>query len=288
MYSARITRINPTAFIFLIDQSGSMEEKMRFGQSVMTKAEAVAMVTNMLIRELINRCRRAEGIIDYFDIAAVGYSQDEAQMLIGSPDAFAKPSQLAMSPCRKRSFTRERLLPDGNSVISNDELTYWIEPKAEGSTPMRSALERALLLAGRWCRKAGNGASYPPTVFNITDGEASDGDHETLDNIASQIKALRTDDGNALLININLAAVTDAESVIFPASPDELPPSRYSRMLYEMSSPMPAEYNESIIRIRGGNPAIPDGASFRGMSFNTSVAGLISMLNVGSRSIDKM
>lgn len=272
-----------------------MDEKMTFGRSVMTKAEAVAMVTNMLIRELVNRCRREEGVFDYFDIAAIGYSQDGAEMLLGSPERFAKPSELAMSPCRKRTLTRERILPNGNSIISSDELAYWIEPKAEGSTPMRSALEQALLLAGRWCRKPANAASYPPTIFNITDGEASDGDHETLNNIASRIKSLGTDDGNVLLININLAAGSDTGTVIFPASADELPLSKYSRMLYEMSSPMPAEYNEAIIRLRGGQGAGASGGQsggqggvFRGMSFNTSVAGLISMLNVGSRSIDKM
>lgn len=284
MYSARITRLNPTAFIFLIDQSGSMEEKMTFGQSMMTKAEAVAMVTNMLIRELINRCRREEGILDYFDIAVIGYSADEAAMLLGTPDVFAKPSELAMRPCKKRTFSRERILPSGSSVISNDELKYWVEPKAEGSTPMRSALELALSVAGRWCRKQGNSASYPPTIFNITDGEASDGDYENLTDIATQIKDLHTDDGNALLININMSTGSNGETVVFPASSGELPLTKYSQMLYEMSSVMPQEYEKAILRLRGDGSPPP----FRGMSYNTSIAGLISMLNVGSRSVNKM
>lgn len=284
MYSARITRLNPTAFIFLIDQSGSMDEKMTFGQSTMTKAEAVAMVTNMLLRELVNRCRREEGVLDYFDIAAIGYSADEAVMLLGEPDSFVKPSELSMRPCRIRSFTRERVLPDGSAVITDDRVKYWIEPKAEGSTPMRSALERALLLAGRWCRRAGNSASYPPTIFNITDGEASDGDHEILTGLASQIKALGTDDGNVLLININLSCGDDVRTVVFPSSTDELPAMKYTRLLYDMSSEMPAEYTESILQLRADEACAP----FRGMSHNTSIAGLISMLNVGSRSINKM
>lgn len=284
MYSARITRLNPTAFIFLIDQSGSMEEKMIFGQSTMTKAEAVAMVTNMLIRELVNRCRREEGVLDYFDIAAIGYSADDATMLLGGRDSFVKPSELAMRPCRTRTFMRERVLPDGKTVITNDQIKYWIEPKAEGSTPMRSALEKALLLAGRWCRKAENRTSYPPTIFNITDGEASDGDYEILTGIAGQIKALRTEDGNALLININLSSGEDGRTVIFPCSPDELPETRYTQMLYDMSSVMPEEYTESILQLRGGEANGP----LRGMSHNTSISDLVSMLNVGSRSINKM
>ncbi len=284
MYSARITRLNPTAFIFLIDQSGSMEEKMTFGQSTMTKAEAVAMVTNMLIRELINRCRREDGVLDYFDIAVIGYSAEEATMLLSDADSFIKPSELAMRPCRTKTFMRERKLPDGRIVVTNDRLKYWIEPKAGGSTPMRSALEKALLLADRWCRREENRASYPPTIFNITDGEASDGDHEILTGIANQIKSLRTEAGNALLININLSCGDDGRTVIFPRSVDELPQTRHTRMLYDMSSIMPDEYTESILRIRGGDTRGP----LRGMSHNTSITDLVSMLNVGSRSINKM
>ena len=257
---------------------------MTFGQSTMSKAEAVAMVTNMLIRELINRCRREEGVMDYFDIAAIGYSADEATMLLDGRDSFVKPSELAMRPCRVRTFMRERVLPDGSAVVTNDQLKYWIEPKAEGSTPMRSALEKALLLAGRWCRRAENKASYPPTIFNITDGEASDGDHEILTGIANQIKSLRTEDGNALLININLSCGEDARTVIFPSSPEELPQTRYTRMLYDMASVMPDEYTESILHLRGDSV----GGPLRGMSHNTSIADLVSMLNVGSRSINKM
>lgn len=248
----------------------------------MTKADAVAMVTNMLIRELINRCRREEGIVNYFDIAAVGYSADEATMLLGSHDNFAKPSELAMAKCKKRSFTREWILPDGTPSVTTDELKYWIEPHSEGSTPMRSALEQSLMLSSRWCRK--NPKSYPPTIFNITDGEASDGDYELMTDLASQIKLVYTDDGNALLININMSSGAGSEAVVFPGSPSELPVGKYSQMLYDMSSEMPVEYNDPIRSIRGKESSPP----FRGMSCNTSIADLITMLNVGSRSINKM
>ena len=259
---------------------------MTFGQTTMTKADAVAMVTNMLIRELVNRCRREEGTLDYFDIAAIGYSNDEATMLLGTHETLAKPSELSMRPCRKRIFTRERMLPDGMTVLANDEVKYWIEPKSEGNTPMCAALEQALLLAGRWCRRPGNVASYPPTIFNITDGEASDGDYERLTGLAEQIRALGTEDGNVLLININLATGAEGETVVFPSSPAELPVSRYTRLLYDMSSVMPEEYAEAVLRVRGGESGVR--GPFRGMSYNTSIADLVSMLNVGSRSISKM
>lgn len=282
-YSARITRQNPTAFIFLIDRSGSMEEKIGFGDNFTTKAKVVAQVTNKLIRELINRCRREEGVMDYFDIAAIGYSDSEAEMLIGTKDSFAKPSVLAVAECPIRIFTHERVLPNGKTVLFNDKLKYWIEPKAEGNTPMYSALEQAMLMASRWCRRATNSRSYPPTIFNITDGEASDGDYEILTNIAEQIKELRTEDGNVLLININIASTPDQSAILFPSSKEELPESRYAQMLYDMSSELPALYNESIMQIKEGSKP-----PFRAMSLNTSTADLISMMNIGSRSINEI
>lgn len=280
MYSARITRLNPTAFIFLIDRSGSMEEKITFGNSLVTKAEAVATVTNLLIRELINRCRKEDGIMDYFEIAAIGYSGTESKMLLGTKDSFVKPSVLARANVRKKVLSRELVLPDGTSVINNNEIKCWIEPESEGNTPMKSAMEQALALASRWCRKPGNRASYPPTIFNITDGEATDGDHQTLTELASEIKSLSTDDGNVLLININISSTLEGKTVLFPDSKNEIPASRYADMLYDMSSIMPAEYNDSILAIkRGGRPP------FRAMGMNTSAADLIDMMNIGSRSI---
>jgi hypothetical protein len=41
MYTAEISRNNPTAFLFIIDQSGSMDERMATEQ---TKAQFVADV----------------------------------------------------------------------------------------------------------------------------------------------------------------------------------------------------------------------------------------------------
>ena len=284
MYSARITRHNPTAFIFLIDRSGSMEEKIKFGSHTTTKAEAVAIVTNMLVKELINRCRREEGIVDYFDIAAIGYSSGHATMLLGGKDSFAKPSILAMQRCSQRSFSRERVLPNGHVVVTTDELKYWIEPKAEGNTPMCSAMEQALHLVRKWCKQTTNKVSYPPTIFNITDGEASDGDYQTLIRIADEIKQQHTDDGHTLLFNINLSSSVEDKPVIFPGSKDDLPCCRYAEMLYEMSSQMPEEYNETIRHISNCHCEPP----YRGMSFNTPIADMIAMMNIGSISINKI
>ena len=281
MYAARITRLNPTAFIILIDQSGSMEEQVLFNSTRMTKADSVALVTNRLISELMLRSYREDGVRDYFDIAVIGYSGDKATSLLGERGEFVRSSQLAQMECPKRKITRERLLPGGESVITTLEQKYWITPRAEGSTPMYAALLSAYDLAERWCRKVHNRHSYPLTIFNITDGEASDGDSEDLLDISDKIRQLHTDDGNVLLLNIHISSHEGNEPVIFPASKEELPQDKYAQLLYDMSSTMPAAYNETIFQIRDNSIEPP----FRGMSYNTSITDLIAMMNIGSLSV---
>ena len=53
MYTQSITRTHRTAFIFVIDGSGSMAEKIRFRGRLMTKADAEASITNGMLFELI-------------------------------------------------------------------------------------------------------------------------------------------------------------------------------------------------------------------------------------------
>ena len=55
-YTAQVTRDTPTAFIFLVDQSISMNRStLLYGESL-TLSEAVARIVNRSIEELVNRC----------------------------------------------------------------------------------------------------------------------------------------------------------------------------------------------------------------------------------------
>ena len=59
-YTAQITRNTPTAFIFLIDHSVSMQNKTTLYGEEMTKAEAAARIVNAQINELVLRCIKME------------------------------------------------------------------------------------------------------------------------------------------------------------------------------------------------------------------------------------
>lgn len=277
MYTNPITRLHPTAFVVLIDRSGSMKEKITFAGSEMPKSRAVALVANSFIDELLYRARRENGVYDYYDIAVLGYSGDGVESLVSSAGEFTSPSRLAARKVHREQITRERMLPSGRSVMAVTEQNMWITEKAAGITPMCGAMREGLALVEKWsCRKS-NATSYPSTVINITDGEASDGEGESVRAIAARIRNTSTADGNTLLINIHLAKSDGGRPVLFPSSSDMLPPHRYARLLYDISSEMPGNYHDVIAAMRPGAVA-----PFRGMAYNSPVGDLVAMMNIGS------
>lgn len=277
MYNTPITRLRPTAFVVLIDRSGSMRETITMGGVEMTKARAVTLVANSFIDELLFRARREGGTYDYYDLAVLGYSGDGVYSLVSPHGEFVSPSRLAASGVRREKVVRERTLPSGRSVIAVTEHNVWIREKAAGITPMCGALREAARLVEWWCRRRQNAASYPPTVINITDGEPSDGSDDDVRAIAARISRTGTADGNTLLVNIHLARSGSAAPVMFPSSPDQLPDHKYARLLWDISSEMPATYNDSIASARPG--VLPP---FRGMAWGSHIGELAAMMNIGS------
>ena len=282
MYTQSITRNHRTAFILAIDCSGSMAESILFRGRRLTKAEAVAGITNDLLFELVERARRSDGIRDYYDIAVIGYSgDDEVRSLLPDGEELVPVSALAAREMPVRTEVIEHRLPDGSIALRAIPAPSWIEPQAAGQTPMGEALRRVRDIAAEWTARAANAESFPPVVFNITDGEATDCDDEELRAVCNQIKALETADGNVLLINIHIAAGDAGRHVFFPEADEANYTNRYAALLYDCSSEMPAVFNEAIREAKGPGAVPP----FRGMSYNASAAQLVTMLNIGSISV---
>jgi hypothetical protein len=278
MYSAPITRLHPTAFILLVDRSGSMRERVVFSGAEMTKARAVTLVANSFIDELLYRARREEGTRDYYDMAVIGYSGDGVRSLVSPDGEFTSPSRLAALPVPREMISRERVLPSGRSVVAVTRHNVWFREKAAGVTPMCEALGEALSLVEWWCRQKRNRVGYPPTVINITDGEASDGDAGAVRAVAERIRRTGTADGRTILMNLHLARKDDPHSpVLFPSSPSELPDHRYARLLWDMSSDMPDNYHDTIASMRPG--AVPP---FRALGWGSHIGEVAAMMNIGS------
>ena len=165
MYTQSITRTHRTAIILAIDGSGSMAEKIRFRNRQMTKAEAVATITNGMLFELIERARRSDGVRDYYDIAVIGYSgDDEVYSLLPGGRELVSVAELAAGEPPIKTEVIEYRLPDGS--ISLREIPYpaWVEPEAAGQTPMCEALRRVRDIAA---------GDTPHTVFFPSAEEAS-------------------------------------------------------------------------------------------------------------------
>ncbi|MBE6208395.1 MAG: VWA domain-containing protein [Rikenellaceae bacterium] len=281
MYTQSITRQHRTAFVLLVDGSGSMAEEIPFRGIRTSKAKAVSIIANELLFELIERARRTEGIRDYYDIALWGYSGDnEVRSLLEGEDEIVSIEELAARPVTMVRQTIDLRLPDGSCALREVQTPEWIKPQAAGQTPMVEALRVARDLLARWIAREEHRFSFPPIVFNITDGEATDGTDEELLSVARQLRDLHTDDGNVLLINIHIGT-GDERTLFFPSHDEPLPLNRHAMTLYEASSEMPACFNEAIRAVKGAGAMPP----FRGMSFNASAAELVAMLDIGSISV---
>ncbi|MBQ3536678.1 MAG: VWA domain-containing protein [Alistipes sp.] len=283
MYTQEITRHHRAAFVLVLDQSTSMQQQVQFGRLVTTKSQVVAYTANSLITELVDRCRRSEGIRDYYDIAVFGYSGDEVKSLLPR-DGFNSIAELARQMPDITTVAFEEDLPDGTQAIVHHRQREWIKPLAEGTTPMHEALHKVRDVVDEWCSNPLNRESFPPIVINITDGEPTDCTDMDLRDVCTLIKRTATEDGNTLLINIHISTDTRLNSVIFPMHEELTRACDKARLLADCSSVMPSALNEAIHELKGVG-AIPP---YIGIGYNATVVELLSMINIGSRSITQL
>lgn len=284
MYKQEITRRHRTAFVIAIDQSRSMAEMVSFNGSVISKALAVTYISDQIIHELTLRARRDDGVRDYFDVAVLGYSNEDVYPLIDDKRFFIPISELPNYKPEIKRLSLEYHLPNGQKILRTNEQPSWIRVKAEGDTPMYEAMLQIRDMVSEWCNKPQNHESFPPIIFNITDGECSDCSSQELIAITEQIRNLGTSDGKALLINVHIASRDGEEAIIFPSAEEIDKDNRSMQLLAECSSIMPEPFNQ-LIRAQRGNQAEPP---FIAMSYNASITEVIAILNIGSRSVTNL
>jgi hypothetical protein len=271
-YTAEISRANPSCFVFLIDQSGSMVEPIA-GSDGKRKCDSVADAINRLLHNLIIKCARGEGVRNFYEICVIGYGAQVAPGFSGplAGRDLVPISEIANSPARVEE--RETMADDGagGSVAKKVKFPIWFEPVAKGTTPMGGALNMAHHLLLDWVPRHGN--SYPPIVINITDGEATDTGPVPQ---AETLRSLATNDGNILLFNCHISR-DPVPPVVFPTTDADLPDA-FARKLFQVSSPLP----ESI-RLLAHSENMEMGQDARGFAFNADLVELIRFLDIGTR-----
>jgi len=273
MYSAEISRSQPTAYLFLVDQSGSMADMMASSQK--SKSQFVADVLNKTLRDLVVRCTRDEGVRDYFSVGVVGYGDGGAKngLTGGLSSSWLNPiSGVANGTLRVEE--RQKMIDDGAGGLAPQAVKFpvWFDAVASGGTPMCDALAKASEVLADWCNVNSN--SFPPTVIHITDGESTDGDPE---NIASMLQQISTNDGGVLLYNLHVSSA-GSEPVRFPVS-DSVLPNEHAKLLFRMSSLFPEHVRKYAADAHGINLV----AESRAMVFNAEAEELVKFLDIGSR-----
>lgn len=279
-YTAQITRNTPTAFIFLIDQSVSMQKYTTLYGEEMPMAEAVARIVNHQLNELVLRCIKGSETRDYYDIAIIGYGENAYSGWKGELEGrdFVKPSELKEHPYKKITTKKETRTRKGVKVVEIEDV-QWIEAEAtEGWTRVHHAFEKAKGLLDEWMEKHHDKDCYPPTIINITDGEFNGATKEYVLQQANELKSMFTNDGNVILFNIHISA-NKAVCVTCPASKDEVSFSSLATTMYEMSSLLPMRYSDRIADLRGdGTP----NNRYTAMSINADMSTLIQLMDIGT------
>jgi hypothetical protein len=278
VYQREISRDHKACVLFLLDQSYSMVEPL--GGTQKRKCDELAKAVNAWLYNISIRASGDEGIRDYMDVGVIGYRTDQqAHPIIGS--ALVGPlagrdlvsvTQVGNHPARIESVMQQVQDEETGEIIEfPSESPIWVEPSAEGSTPMCHVLYQAYQILNQWIQQHPD--SFPPIVIHISDGESQDGDPIPY---ADAVKSLATSDGNVLLFNCHLS-MTASQQIMFPSTAEGLP-DQLASVLFNMSSVLPEPFYRNAV---AEGMQLQPGA--RGMAFNADMVVLINFLDMGTR-----
>ena len=271
MYSAQITRENPTCIILLIDQSASMSDPFS-GNSAQKKSDFVAEVVNHTLHDLVIRCTKTEEVRNYYHVSVIGYGRQVWSAFAGplASRDLVPIAEVAEFPLQIKSSYKRVSDGAGGWVEIPVRFPVWIHPTSEGKTPMCEALTRVKQILERWLPAHFRG--FPPTVLHLTDGESSDGEP---DEIGHGIMSLGTDDGAVLLFNCHISSRRSAK-VEYPIDENSLPDG-FARTLFRISSPLPSSFLAAAAQL--GVNAV-EGS--KGFVFNADPSSIVQFYEIGT------
>ncbi len=285
-YTSRICEQNRSLVVLIIDRSGSMNEPyggvlkggtMQGGGPLQSKAKVVADVSNMILMDLISKCRRGDVYKHYFDICAIGYSGRGVEPLLDGGRWFLSPAELASTSLRTTRTSRRINDLSGRLVTLYNSHKVWIEPYGEGDTPMYNTFCKLSELLYGWRHAQKSSTHFPPTIIHITDGDIPSDELSRVLGLREQILSLGSEDGEPLIFNFHLSTM-GGESSFFPTCPKGL--NTEARLLYELSSTLPPLYKAEIARIK--NDTGIESKDYRAFSFNSPYADFINAMYIGT------
>ena len=279
-YTAQITRNTPTAFIFLIDQSVSMQKKTMLYGEEMTMAEAASRIVNNQINELVYRCIKLNDTRHYYDIAVVGYGEKAYSGWQGelAGRGFVSPEELKNHPYTKITTRKETRTRNGVKINEVEQIQWVSAHHDRPWTHYHDAFDYAKRLLEEWMKEHHEKDCYPPTVIHVTDGEFKHATRDLVTQKANELKAMFTNDGNVILFNIHFTAQNGSKSVVCPINKNELSGNAYAEALFDMSSLLPERYNQDIARCLNDTRA----GRHVAMGINADATTLIKLMDIGT------
>jgi len=272
-YSAEISRANPSCFLFLIDQSGSMQDIVPgWGRS---KAQGVADAINKLLQNLVIKCAKGEGVRDYYYAGVIGYGEHVGPAFSGALAGreLVPLSEIANSPARIEERARKE--DDGAGGIMERKVKFpiWFDAVANGGTPMCRAMHEANRILAEWLTQHPN--CFPPVVVHITDGDSTDGNPTEA---MRAVTDLSSADGNVLLFNIHLSSNPDANTISFPDASVPLP-DQYAKLLFAAASRLTA-FMRSVAK---QDHHLDLSEQAKGFVLNADIVLVITAMDIGTR-----
>ncbi|WP_026995209.1 vWA domain-containing protein [Flectobacillus major] len=272
-YTAEISRNNPSCFLFIIDQSGSMSDK--YASIGKPKSEALADVINRMFQQLVIKCAKSEGVRDYYHVGVIGYGANGAGAAFSgnlSGQNLVPISAIANNPARIEERTKKVSDSAGGLIETTVKFPIWFDPTANGGTPMTEAFKQANTIISGWLSENPN--CFPPVVIHITDGESTDGDPtEEMNSLTSQT----SNDGNVILFNLHTNS-RSTNPISFPGSEVQLP-DQYSELLFKGASTLPSFMRNVASQEFSLN--LSDGA--KAFVLNGDIDLIITAIEIGTR-----
>jgi hypothetical protein len=258
----------PGYIIFLVDQSGSMSEAYPQNEN---KAKFAAVVINRTIKELIFINSAGEIIKDRVFISIIGYGGSGGSSVDEIRSDYL--SKFADNPIRIETGKQKQSDNNGGLIEIDVQNPIFIEPIANGLTPMGTAFETAKKLIESWVQSKPDNPA--PVVINISDGMPyPDGEDTKATRIAKEIMSISTNDGNPLVFNAHIGDSTN--KCICSAAINELPDEQ-AKFLFEISSTIPESYKEAAKK-----QELSVQNNSRGFVSNADPETFIKFINFGS------
>jgi len=262
----------PGYIIFLIDQSGSMQETCIENKN---KAEFTALVINRTINELIFTNMDGDNVKDRVFISLIGYGGKGGNSVDDIRSDYI--SSFADQPIRIDYLKKKVSDGAGGLVEIDDEMPIFIEPVSNGLTPMGDAFAFAKLLIEGWLQKKPENPA--PVIINVSDGLPFGGALEDQKSkslyVAGEIMTINTNDGNPLIFNIHIGNGNTKEYA-FIDNENEITDDQ-SKFLFKISSKIPEAYK--IAALKHDFTVKEDS---RGFVSNAQPETLIRFINFGS------